>query len=419
MEINISASQVKAKLRAPASKSMLQRALLAAFLVGKEFVIEGYSSSADADAVLDVVRKLGTDVRKEGNRLFLSPEKEEKSAQLNVGESGLAIRLLSPILALYDQAFTLAAQGTLRKRPMDLIEKSLQANQVICSSNNGFAPLHICGPLAGGAISLDASEGSQFLSGLLMALPKAKKDSSIKVENLKSKPYVLMTLGLLKDFGIQIEAQGFQHFRIAGNQSYQGSRYNVEGDWSAAAFLLTAAAIGGSLRLENIRKDSLQGDKAIVAILREVGAYVQQERESIFVEKNELNAFSYDATETPDLFPPLAALAVACKGQSRIKGVHRLKHKESNRAETIRKVFEDLKLKIAFEGDEMIIEGGNVDSGRVSSFHDHRIAMMGALLGLISKNSVTITEAESVEKSYPNFFEDLKLIGVEMVWSKF
>ncbi len=412
MQFQISSSQVKGKLRAPASKSMLQRALLAAFLVRKEFVIEGYSSSADADAVLEVIKNLGTAVRKEGDRLFLYSQKEKKSSHLNVGESGLAIRLLSPLVALYDEPFTLEAQGTLCKRPLRLIEKTLQSNQVICSSNNGFAPLQICGPLSGGNIFFDAGEGSQFLSGLLMALPKAKKDSLIEVENLKSKPYISMTLGLLKDFGIQIEQQGFHYFRIAGNQSYQGSRYNVEGDWSAAAFLLTAAAIGGSLSLENIREDSLQGDKAIVAILHQVGAHVQQERESIFVEKNELKAFSYDATETPDLFPPLAALAVACNGQSRIKGLHRLKHKESDRAETIRKIFEKLKLKIAFEGDEMLIEGGRVDSGCVSSFHDHRIAMMAALLGLISENSVTITEAESVEKSYPDFFEDLKRIGV-------
>lgn len=415
MIVEISSSRVKGELQAPASKSMLQRAIAAAFLTESVVQIEGYSSSADADAVLDLLRSLGVKVEVNGNRLLIQPNSNLKSASLNIGESGLGIRLFSPILALFDQSFTIEAEGTLQQRPMHLIENVLQSNGVNCTTTNGFAPINIQGPLKGGKINFDASEGSQLLSGMLMALPKLGKDSELLVENLKSKPYIDMTISLLKDFSIEIKHSDYTHFKIAGNQQYKVDKYLVEGDWSGVAFLLVAAAINGSVQLENLKKNSLQGDKNIVDVLVHVGADVLQEENRIFVEKRDLKPFHYDATETPDLFPPLAALAASCQGVSRIKGVHRLIHKESNRAEAIRVIFEKLGLKVEFEGDEMLIEGGKVIGGTVSSFHDHRMAMMAAVLGLTAKDKVQIAEAESINKSYPQFYEDLKSIGVEII----
>lgn len=419
MIVEISSSRVKGGLQAPASKSMLQRAIAAAFLSDKPVQIDGYSSSADADAALGLLRSLGVKVEINGNRLLIHPNSNLKSASLNIGESGLGIRLFSPVLALFDQSFTIEAEGTLQQRPMHLIENVLQSNGVNCTTTNGFAPINIHGPLKGGEINFDASEGSQLLSGMLMALPKLKVDSELIVSNLKSKPYIDMTISLLKDFGIEIKHSDYTHFKITGNQQYKVDKYLVEGDWSGAAFLLVAAAINGSIELKNLRKDSLQGDKNIVDVLVHVGADVLQEENRIFVEKRDLKPFHYDATETPDLFPPLAALAASCQGVSRIKGVHRLIHKESNRAEAIRVIFEKLGLKVEFEGDEMLIEGGKVTGGTVSSFHDHRMAMMAAVLGLTATDTVQITEAESINKSYPQFYKDLKTIGVKvLVWDK-
>lgn len=415
MIVEVSSSKVKGELQAPASKSMLQRAIAAAFLAESPVQVDGYSSSADADAALGLLRSLGVKVEINGNRLLIHRNSNLKLARLSIGESGLGIRLFSPILALFKQSFTIEARGTLQKRPMHLIENVLKSTGVNCTTTNGFAPINIHGPLKGGEIYFDASEGSQLLSGMLMALPKLKSDSELIVSNLKSKPYIDMTISLLKDFGIEIEHSDYTHFKIAGNQQYKVDKYLVEGDWSGAAFLLVAAAINGSIQLENLRKDSLQGDKNIVDVLNQVGSNVQQEENRIFIEKKELKPFVYDATETPDLFPPLAVLAASCQGVSRIKGIHRLIHKESDRAEAIRVIFERLGLKIELVGDEMLIEGRKARGGIVSSFNDHRMAMMAAILGLTSIGPVQITEAESINKSYPQFYKDMQNIGVKVL----
>ncbi len=414
MRIEIFPSKIDGELHAPASKSMLQRAIAAAFLTQASVQIDGYSPSADADAALGLVKNLGVNIQTLENGLIISPSINPKITELNIGESGLGIRLFSPILSISNQEFTIEAKGTLQKRPMHLIEKVLNENGVFCKSTNGFAPLKIQGPLKGGKISFDANEGSQLLSGLLMALPKVMQNSELVVENLKSKPYIDMTISLLRDFGVNIKHSNYTLFKIAGNQQYNATKYLVEGDWSGAAFLLVAAALNGSILVKNLRKDSLQGDKNIVDVLRMVGANIKQQENQIFVEKRKLKSFVYDATETPDLFPPLAALAAGCKGISKIKGVHRLIHKESNRAEAIRIIFEKLGIKIEFYEDEMLIYGGLVNGGIVSSFHDHRMAMMASVLGLTAIQPVEITEAESVEKSYPHFFEDLVKLRVKV-----
>lgn len=414
MIVEIFPSSVEGSIPAPASKSMMQRAIAATFLSEKPVHIQGYSPSADVDAALALIENLGASVEKQEGNLFIQANQKSIVRKVNIGESGLGIRLFSPILALFNESYTIAAKGTLNKRPLHLIQNVLQENGVNCSTNNGFAPISIEGPLKAGTIQLDATEGSQFLSGLLMALPMLKNDSELLVENLRSKPYIDMTLGLLKSFGISIEHKEYKQFIVHGNQHYNATDYLVEGDWSGAAFLLVAAAINGSVKLDNLRKDSLQGDKNIVEVLAQAGADIDQEDSRISVKKSFLKAFVYDATETPDLFPPLAALAASCKGISRIKGVHRLIHKESNRAEAIQDVFEKLGLKIRFEEDEMLIEGGIAKGGVVSSHHDHRIAMMATVLGLTASGTIIINDAESIDKSYPQFYEDMQKLGVRI-----
>ncbi|MBN2236383.1 MAG: 3-phosphoshikimate 1-carboxyvinyltransferase [Bacteroidales bacterium] len=409
---------INGSLQAPASKSMLQRAIAAAFLSKSKIQISGYTPSADADAALALIEKLGSKVNRNQDLIeinsgdFIDPQQ-----QLTIGESGLGIRLFSPILATFKIKFRIEAEGTLRKRPLRLIEDVLSKNGVSCSTNQGFAPIEIIGPLKGGTISLDASEGSQFLSGLLMALPISHVDSTIQVRNLKSKPYIDMTMQLLTDFGVNVQHTEYKTFSIKGNQNYRAKKYKVEGDWSGAAFLLVAGAIAGKLTLKNIHQNSLQGDKNCVKVLEQSGAIVLQKEKEIRVQKRVLHAFEYDATETPDLFPPLAALAASCEGVSIISGVNRLEHKESNRAEAIRSVLEKLGIKVKIVDDEMHIHGGKVKGAVVSSFHDHRIAMMAAVMALNSESEIEITDAESINKSYPGFYEDLQKLGVPIQFS--
>jgi 3-phosphoshikimate 1-carboxyvinyltransferase len=248
-----------------------------------------------------------------------------------------------------------------------------------------------------------------------MALPVTEKDSIIIVNNLKSKPYIDMTLQVLKSFGINILKTGYSRFEIPGNQKYKAGKFEVEGDWSGGAFLLVAGAINGDIRIEGLRADSLQSDKAILNVLDSAGVRTTILENSITVRKSPLKAFFFDATESPDLFPPLVTLAAFCRGKSTIKGVSRLIHKESNRAEALITEFGRIGIRIETSDDNMIVSGGSVKGGEVSSHGDHRIAMAAAVAALGSSGKILIKNSGCVAKSWPLFFEQLRRLGT-MIW---
>ena len=257
---------------------------------------------------------------------------------------------------------------------------------------------------------MDGAFSSQLLTGLLMALPLHNEDTELYVHNLKSKPYIDLTGNILNQFDIKINHRNYEWFYIEGNQKYSPVNADTEGDWSGAAFLVVAAAIAGNLKINKIDINSAQGDKAIVEVAKIAGAKLEYFDYGISVTKNNLQAFEYDATDTPDLFPPLVALAVYCKGKSVIHGVHRLKHKESNRALTLKTEFEKIGAKIIIEDNKMIIEGSKITGNKVSSHNDHRIAMALAIAGLQAEGEMIIEGSEAVAKSWPDFFEDLESI---------
>jgi len=247
-----------------------------------------------------------------------------------------------------------------------------------------------------------------------MALPLATKNSEIKVRNLKSKPYIDMTIQILKYFGITVENKGYDLFYIPGNQKYIPSRYTVEGDWSAGAFLLVAAAINGHLIVKGLNRDSLQSDKSVINALEKAGARMTFSDDKLEISKTDLKAFDFDATESPDLFPPLVALAAYCKGNSSVKGVSRLIFKESDRAKTLQEEFAKLKVKIDIHDDTMYITGNQPQAGRVESHDDHRIAMALAVAALGATGRVYIRDSQCVAKSYPGFFDDLRQLGTSV-----
>jgi 3-phosphoshikimate 1-carboxyvinyltransferase len=244
-----------------------------------------------------------------------------------------------------------------------------------------------------------------------MALPMAQEDSVIKVNNLKSKPYIDLTIQLLKDFGIIIQNDNYSIFRIRGKQKYTPHEYTVEGDWSGAAFLLVAGAINGDLTVTGLQQSSNQSDMTILNALKDAGAKYIITDNSITISHSPLKAFNFDATHAPDLFPPLAALASYCEGVTTVKGVSRLKHKESNRAEAIVQEFGKLGIKVETEDDIMRITGGKPTGGKVESHEDHRIAMAMAVTALKASGRVYIKDSQSVGKSYPGFFDDMRSLG--------
>jgi len=411
MERYLEPSAIKGTIKAPASKSMTQRAIAAALLADGESMIHNPSYCDDSLAAMSIAVGLGARVEPLVNELKIIGSATLKESKLNCGESGLAIRMFSPIVALYPAEITLVGANSLKKRPMIMIEEALNQLGVKCKSSAGFLPLTIQGPIVGGRCEIDGSVSSQLLTGLLMALPLASKNSEIKVNNLKSKPYIDMTIQLLNSFGITIENSNYNLFKISGNQKYTPNTYIVEGDWSGGAFLLVAGAINGQLIIKGLRRDSKQSDMSILNALEMADAHLIIGDDQIEISKSELKAFEFNATQSPDLFPPLVALASYCKGISTIKGVSRLIYKESNRAETLKEEFGKMKINIEINDDLMFVTGGQPQSARVESHEDHRIAMAVAVASLGATGRVSIRDSQCVAKSYPGFFDDLRNLG--------
>ncbi|MBK7133072.1 MAG: 3-phosphoshikimate 1-carboxyvinyltransferase [Bacteroidales bacterium] len=411
MERYVDPSAIKGTIKAPSSKSMTQRAIAAALLTNGQSIIYNPSYCDDSLAAMSIAVGLGARVVPKADELIITGSAVLKEHKLNCGESGLAMRMFSPIAALYPVEITMAGANSLKKRPMSMIEEALVQLGVKCTSNNGFPPLTIHGPIKGGRCEIDGSVSSQLLTGLLMALPLAVKDSVVKVNNLKSKPYIDMTIQILNSFGITIHVVDYSLFQIPGGQKYKTCNYTVEGDWSGGAFLLVAGAINGNITVKGLNSDSRQSDMAILEALKLTGANMTTEGNNISVSKSKLKAFEFDATESPDLFPPLVALAAYCSGTSTIKGVSRLIHKESDRAATLQTEFSKMGIKIGINGDVMSVTGGKPQGAHVESHDDHRIAMAVAVAALGAEGRVFIRDSQCVAKSYPGFFDDLRHMG--------
>lgn len=411
MQRTIEPSEIRGAIAAPPSKSMMQRAVAAAMLADGDSCIFNPSWCDDSRAAMGIATALGAEIQTEENIVRIKGSKGIRENKLNCGESGLAVRMFSPIASLYPREITIDGTGSLKKRPMFIIGDALHQLGVRCLSSDGFLPLKINGPLKPGRCVIDGSLSSQVLTGLLMALPLTSGDSIITVNNLKSKPYVDMTVRLLKDFGIDIVNEHYRKFIIRGNQKFIARNYEVEGDWSGGAFLLVAGAVKGSLRVQGLRRDSLQSDRAIIEALKKAGANIVIEENAVEVSAADLKAFEFDATESPDLFPPLAVLASYARGVSEIKGASRLIHKESNRALALIEEFGKMNISIEMKGDALLITGGKIKGACVDSHNDHRIAMAAAVAALGAAGPVTVKDSDCVAKSYPEFFNDLAKAG--------
>lgn len=411
MERSVEPSFITGEIKAPPSKSMTQRAIAAALLADGESLIVNPSYCDDSLAAMSIAVSLGSRVEPLPGSMRITGSMELKETKLNCGESGLAIRLFSPVASLFDAEITVTGSGSLKKRPMTMVEDALRQFGVECTTTGGLLPLTIRGPLKGGGCDIDGSISSQLLTGLLMSLPVAENDSVIRVRNLKSKPYIGMTLEVLKDFGIEVSNENYEIFRIPGRQKYLPRTWEVECDWSGGAFLLVAGAINGNIKVTGLSLRSSQSDKAIVDALRLAGAEIRISGGDIEISRSAMKAFEFDATDSPDLFPPLAALAAHCEGVSRIKGTSRLVHKESDRAMALCEEFEKMGIKINVSGDFMAVEGGKVRGAHVSSHEDHRIAMASAVAALRAEGTIYIKDSHAVGKSYPAFYDDLIRAG--------
>jgi 3-phosphoshikimate 1-carboxyvinyltransferase len=412
----------------------MQRACAAALLHAGTTRIFNPGHSNDDLAAIDVIQKLGATVTMEqpsnekinGTSLIVhSNGVQPTGSSMNCGESGLGIRMFTPIAALSDQAITIEGKGSLLKRPMHFFDAIFPKIGIKIQSQSGYLPIQIKGPLKPANIEVDGSLSSQFLTGLLMAYAATDSTNAvIEVQDLKSKPYIDLTLSVLNAFGWNVQHQDYKRFEFLAHLPLAAHiDYTVEGDWSGAAFLLVAGAIAGPIKVKGLQLDSTQADKAVLQALKATGASIEIKEHTIQIGPSKdsagitipLNAFEFDATDCPDLFPPLVALASVCDGITILHGVSRLAHKESDRGLTLQTEFAKLGIRIELDQDRMLVYGGTgIHGAEVFSQHDHRIAMACGVVALCADGPISITDAEAVNKSYTDFFKHLQHLGAKV-----
>ena len=425
-------------LTMPVSKSFAQRAIVAAALAEGTSHLHGYTPCGDNESALNVARSLGAKVEVDGKEVTITGIAAAAGCLdmpvLNVGESGLLSRMMIPVMAqLCPDGVTYEAEKTLTSRPLTGSKEIMEAFGAEMSDI--CMPLKVTGPLKAGRAEISGKHGSQIISGLLMALPFADKNSSVIVKDPKSIPYTFITLEVLKKFGIKIGndmlggpdfmASGGDWslctemiFKVKGGQKYKATDIDLEGDWSAAANFLVAGALFGNVEIEGLDTTSLQADLSIMDILMDAGASLSQldgDRGNITAQRAPLKAFSVDASNCPDLFPIVSVLAAFCQGTSRLAGVGRLANKESDRATAIVEMLTQMGVTVTVEDDEMVIEGHGLaqrllsgtllKGGSYTSHHDHRMVMALKVAALGADSPIVIDDVDCVAKSFPQFHE--------------
>ena len=433
---------IDATLTIPSSKSFAQRAIIAAALASGVSRLSGYSACGDNESAISVARSLGAEVREEGSCLEIKGIAAEPGCleinSLHTGESGLLTRLMIPLLpVLSTSPVRITGDRTLLGRPMKGAGEMMSCFGISLESESDDCriPLTVSGPVRTGQTEISGKHGSQLISGLLMSLPLAGKYSKITVKDPKSIPYMFITLDVMKKFGVKAgsEMQGGNDFMESGGdwslcdeiifkirpgQRYRAADFAIEGDWSSAANFLVAGAVFGKVTLEGLDTTSLQADLSVMDILMEAGASLSQTGGNtgpVTVQRAPLTAFTVDASNCPDLFPIISVLAAFCQGTSRISGVGRLAHKESDRGKASLDMLHRMGVEARTDGDVLEIEGHSLTSrllegrllkgGRYTSCHDHRMVMALKVAELGADGPVVIDDTECVAKSFPTFFE--------------
>jgi 3-phosphoshikimate 1-carboxyvinyltransferase len=397
--VRIQPSVLNGRICVPPSKSSAHRAVICSALAGCGAVFP--AGEPLSDDILATIRAMEV----------IKSRRGEDTLHIDCGESGSTLRFLIPVAAALGLSAEFTGHGRLPERPIGVYLDCLPRHGVSCKTAGGL-PLTVGGQLTPGEFILPGNVSSQFITGLLLALPLLQGDSSLILSSpLESAGYVDMTIELMRDFGVTID-QTESGWNIAGNQAYRPLEYRVERDWSQAAFFLAAGALGGTIELKGLNPNSCQGDRAAENLFRAFGAKIEWNHSVLSVSPNRLNGIEIDASQIPDLVPALAATAALCEGQTRIYNAQRLRIKESDRLAAMADGLVKLGGKVRQTGDGLIIDGvPNLHSGEVNGCNDHRIVMAFAVAALKADGCVTITDAQSIHKSYPAFFTDYNALG--------
>jgi 3-phosphoshikimate 1-carboxyvinyltransferase len=424
------AERLKGEVYAPPSKAYTQRMLIAAALSHGTSTISGPLVADDTAASLRAVKALGAKVTAAGACWTVEGAQPLKGAQapIDCGESGATLRFMIPVAALAPEPSVFVFEKSLEKRPIEPLLQSLKqlGAEAAPQRLGGKSSIVVQGSgITGGKTSMRGDVSSQFISGLMFACPMARTDTEITLATpLESKGYVQMTRAVLAEHCVNVSiSEEFDHIRIPANQTYKPCSHRVPGDFSSAAFLLAAAAITRSdLTVKNLDYGTVQGDKDVLGILKRMGVNGKVCPDSVEIEGNGdvLEAVNVDARNIPDLVPVCAVLACYAKGTSKIHDAHRLRYKESDRLMSLYLELKKMGVRITMDEDSLTVEGPCVLHGATIDPHnDHRIAMACAVAALGASGETRIQDAECVRKSYPRFFTDLRLLGVDVVGGEF
>lgn len=425
MNVTIYPSHIKGAIAAPPSKSVTHRAILLAGLADGSSTIKNCLIADDTTYTINACRALGVGVEQNGTTLtvkgtngLLTAPKEP----IFVGNSGSTIRMVSGLAAIAKGKTVLTGEKRLQERPMDDLLTALSDLGVKASSvkNNGCPPVAITGEtLRGGTVKVSGYTSSQYITSLLLIAPFAEDGLVIIAQNLRSKPYVALTIDLIQTFGVNVENKNFEEFRVEKGQGYKAQQYKVEGDYSSASYFFAAAAVTGStITVKSLNPKSKQGDAHFLTILQQMGCQVKRRQDAITlispIPQIPLKPVTADMGDYPDAVQTLTAVAAYAKGITRITNISHLKGKETDRIQKPAEELLKMGIKSNVTDNEMIIHGGKPKGATIQTHGDHRMAMSFAVAALAADGKTVIEHAEVVNKSYPGFWDDLKSIGVKL-----
>jgi 3-phosphoshikimate 1-carboxyvinyltransferase len=418
MKLILKPSNIFGSVRVPSSKSVTHRALTLAAISNGLTTIKNPLTADDTDATERVLKSLGAKIiKKDDEWQVVGGELKSSNTPLDCGESGTTLRIMTAVTALVNGESQLIGGSSLTTRPIGPLIDALKMIGVDASCNNGYPPTKIqgYGKIIGGKAILPGNISSQFISALLIISPLAQSQVIIEVNTpLESKSYVTMTLSAMRDFGVKSEASpDLRSFRTP-IATYKPTTVEVEGDWSSAAYMLAAGVLTGEVTVTGLNNQSGQPDASIIEILELMDANIHINNNLVRVSKSPLKNISYDLSDCPDLFPIVSALCSKAKGISKLTGLERLKIKESNRLQAMVEGLLRMGVEVKSNFDSCVIKGGETDGAEINTYNDHRIAMSFAILSLTGREQTIIQNAESVKKSYPNFWEDLRVIGAQI-----
>ena len=413
--IKITPTKLKGTVAIPPSKSMAHRAILCASLAKGKSRIDHIEYSQDILATIAAMQALGTTIETFEDYLLIdgSTTFTKKQSLIDCKESGSTLRFMIPVSLVKQGSRHFIGEGNLGKRPLDVFYPIFDEQHIDYSYQKDILDLHIEGKLQPGTFVIPGNISSQFITGLLYALPLLDGDSKIILSSsLESVGYIDLTLQMLEKYGIRIENHQHQEYLIAGNQTYQAQDYYVEADYSQAAFYLVAGALGNDVTLKGLNIHSLQGDKEGLDILKQMGATIDHQGDLLKVKVDKLHPTTIDGSQCPDIIPVFSLLASLIQGQSEVVNAGRLRIKECDRLKAMYNELTKLGVKVIEHNDGLTINGVTcLSGGELSTYNDHRIAMTLAIASSVSSQEIILDNKECVKKSYPCFWEDFEKLG--------